>query len=199
MRRHLSALVLLGLLTIGAAAATNDPAARQIESFHATLLDTMKHAKGLGVQGRYNRLAPAVDAAFDFQAMTQAIVGPSWAAMPAGDRKTIIEAFRRNTIASYAKNFDAYNGEQFVTTGVQDRGSEKIVSTQLTAPGKAPVPFVYRMDSAHGGWKIDDILLNGYVSEVATKRADFASTLKSSGASGLAQKLNVLSDNLLKG
>jgi phospholipid transport system substrate-binding protein len=55
------------------------------------------------------------------------------------------------------------------------------------------------MDNAHGGWKIDDILLNGYVSEVATKRSDFAATLKSGGASGLAQKLNTVSDNLLKG
>jgi len=119
--------------------------------------------------------------------------------MSAADRKSIIDAFRRNTIASYAKNFDGYNGEQFVIGGVQERGGEKIVTTQLSSPSKAPVPFVYRMDSAHGGWKIDDVLLNGYVSEVATKRADFASTLKSGGATALAQKLNTLSENLLRG
>lgn len=180
-------------------AAASDPAARQIEAFHAALLDSMRHAKELGLQGRYNKLAPAVDAAFDFQAMTQAIVGPGWASMSAADRKTIIDAFRRNTIASYAKNFDGYNGEQFVTSSVHERGGEKIVSTQLSSPGKTPVPFVYRMDSAHGGWKIADVLLNGYVSEVATKRADFAATLKAGGASALAQKLNAVSDNLLRG
>lgn len=182
-----------------AQAAASDPAARQIEAFHATLLDSMRHAKELGLQGRYNKLAPAVDAAFDFQAMTQAIVGPGWASMPAADRKSIVDAFRRNTIANYAKNFDGYNGEQFVTRGVQERGGEKIVSTQLSSPGKTPVPFVYRLDSAHGGWKIDDVLLNGYISQVATKRADFASTLKTGGATALAQKLNTLSDNLLRG
>ena len=205
MRKHFCTFALFALLAANtvapayAASATSDPAARQIESFHAALLDTMKHAKDIGIQGRYNKLAPAVDAAFDFQAMTQAIVGPGWATMSPNDRKAILDAFRRNTVASYAKNFDAYNGEQFVTNGVQERGGEKIVSTQLTSPGKAPVPFVYRMDAAHGGWKIEDVLLNGYVSEVATKRADFSSTLKSGGATALAQKLNAISDNLLKG
>ena len=181
------------------AVAASDPAARQIDGFHAALLDSMRHAKELGLQGRYSKLAPAVDAAFDFQAMTQAIVGPEWASMSAADRKSDIDAFRRNTSANSAKNFDCYNGEQFVIGGVQERGGEKIISTQLSSPGKAPVPFVYRTDSAHGGWKIDDVLLNGYVSEVATKRADFASTLKSGGATALVQKLNTLSDNLLRG
>src|SRR6476659_9864316 len=126
---------------IGATATTpaTDPAATQIETFHVGLLDTMKHAKELGVQGRYKKLEPAVDTAFDFGAMTQLIVGPTWSAMSAADRKNIIDAFRRMTIANYAKNFDGYGGEQFVTSPqVQERSGDKIVSTQMTAPGKAP-------------------------------------------------------------
>lgn len=178
--------------------AASDPAAKQIEAFHGALLDTMKQAKELGVQGRYKKLEPAVDAVFDFPAMTQTIVGPSWTSMSAGDRTKIIDAFRRMTIANYAKNFDGYSGEQFVTNPqVQERGGDKIVSTQMTSPGKPPIPFVYKMDNSHG-WKIADIFLNGYVSEVATRRADFASTLKSGGASALVEKLNALTDNLLK-
>ena len=119
--------------------------------------------------------------------------------MAAGDRQSIIAAFRRFTIANYARNFDGYSGEQFVTNPqVQERGADKIVSTQMTAPGKAPIPFVYKMDNSRG-WKINDVFVNGYVSEVATRRSDFASTLRSGGASALVQKLNALSDNLLKG
>src|ERR1051326_4158738 len=107
-----------------APAAASDPV-KQVETFHAALLDSMKSAKSLGVQGRYNKLAPAVDASFDFPAMTQAIVGPDWASMSETDRKSIIDAFRRTTIANYARSFDGYNGEQFVTTPqVQDRSEE---------------------------------------------------------------------------
>lgn len=187
-------------LAAAPSSAATDPAAKQIDSFHAALAYTMKHAKELGVQGRYRKLEPALDAAFDFSAMTQAIVGPAWATMSAPDRKNVIDAFRRLTIASYAKNFDGYDGEQFTTNPqVQERGGEKIVSTQMTAPRKEPIPFIYRMDNDRGSWKIDDVLLNGYVSEVATRRADFASTLKNGGASALVQKINALSENLLKG
>jgi phospholipid transport system substrate-binding protein len=182
-----------------APAVSSDPL-KTVESFHAALLDAMKHAKELGVQGRYNKLAPAVDAAFDFQAMTQAIVGPEWASIPAADRKAITDAFRRTTIADYARNFDGYNGEQFVTNPrAQDRGGEKVVSTQMTRPSNAAVPFIYKLDNAHGGWKIDDVYANGFVSQVATKRSEYAATLKSGGAASLAQKLNALADANLKG
>ena len=69
----------------------------------------------------------------------------------------------------------------------------------MTRPRNAAVPFVYKLDNDHGGWKIDDIFLNGYVSEVATKRSEYAATLKSGGAASLAQKLNALADANLKG
>jgi phospholipid transport system substrate-binding protein len=182
------------------AAAVSDPAAKTVEAFHAVLLETMKHAKELGVQGRYKKLEPAVDAAFDFPAMTQAIVGPDWATISAADRKAVIDAFRRTTIANYAGNFDGYNGEQFVTNPqVQDRGGQKIVSTQMTRTGNTPISFIYKLDNTRGGWKIDDVYANGFVSQVATKRSEYAATLKSGGAASLAQKLNALADSTLKG
>jgi phospholipid transport system substrate-binding protein len=183
-----------------AASAPATDAVKPVETLHAALLDSMKQAKQLGVQGRYNKLAPAVDAAFDFQAMTQAIVGPGWANMSAADRKNITDAFRRTTIAQYARNFDGYNGEQFVTNPqVQDRGGEKIVSTQMTRSGNTPISFIYKLDNAHGGWKIEDVYANGFVSQVATKRSEYAATLKSGGAASLTQKLNALADANLKG
>lgn len=181
-----------------AATALPDPGARQIRAFYDTLLDSMKHAKQLGVTGRYKKLAPAIDATFDFPAMTKMTVGPNWETMPEADRQTLIDAFRRMTIADYAHNFDGYNGEAFnVEPNVQERADSKIVQTKMTAPGKAPIPFVYRMTKGRDGWKIVDIYLNGFVSEVAARRADFASTLKSGGAAALAQKLNAITDKAL--
>lgn len=176
-----------------------DPGAKQIRAFYDVLLDSMKHAKELGVTGRYKKLEPVVDATFDFPTMTKMTVGPDWATMPDADRKTLTDAFRRMTIADYAHNFDGYSGEAFtVDPTVQERAGNKIVRTEMTAPGKPPIPFVYRMALGKDGWKIVDIYLSGYVSEVATRRADFASTLKSGGAAALTQKLNALTDKTLE-
>ena len=63
---------------VTAAAALSDPAAKQIRAFYDALLDSMKHAKALGVQGRYKKLQPAIDATFDFATMTERTVGPGW-------------------------------------------------------------------------------------------------------------------------
>ena len=176
-----------------------DPAAKQICGFYDALLDTMKHAKELGVTGRYKKLGPAIDAVFDFATMTKLTIGPDWTNMSDADRKMLTDAFRRMTIADYAHNFDGYDGETFaVTPTVQERAGDKIVNSQMTVTGKDPIPFLYRMTQMNGSWKIIDIYLNGYVSEVATRRADFASTLKSGGAPLLVQKLNALTDTTLK-
>ncbi len=181
-------------------AAQLDPAAKQIQDFYGALSDSMKHAKALGVSGRYEKLAPAAAAAFDFPTMTKMTVGPDWESMSQADQSALTSAFRRLTVADYARNFDGYNGEEFVVDSkVQERDGDKIVSSKMTAPGKDPIPFVYRMQKTADGWQIIDVYLNGYVSEVATRRADFASTLKSGGASALVKKLDVLTDNILKG
>ncbi len=57
-------------------------------------------------------MAPAVDATFNIPVMTAFAVGPAWASASAEDKAALIAAFRKYTIANYAKNFDSYNGEK---------------------------------------------------------------------------------------
>lgn len=181
-----------------AMAADTDPAARQIQTFYAALEDSMKHGRALGMRGRYQAMAPAVDAAFDIPTMIRFIVGANWSTMSDTDRKSLIDAFRRMTIASYANNFEDFHGERFdVDANVQNRDSDRFVETTLTPSDGKPVPLIYRMREANGSWKIIDVMLNGYVSELAMRRSDFASTIASGGAAALAKKLNTLADNLL--
>src|SRR5437016_8863198 len=192
------ALAVAILASVPARAA--DPAADRIQSFYSSLLDGMKRGPELGMQGRFQALEPAVDASFDIPAMIQFIVGPSWSGMKDSDKTGLISAFRRMTVANYAANFAQYDGEQFnVDPNVQQRGPDKIVQTTLVPRGERPVPLIYRMRESSGGWKIIDVFLNGYVSELATRRSDFASTLASGGAPALIAKMNQISDGLLSG
>lgn len=192
------ALALAILAFVPARAA--DPGADRIQSFYGTLVDTMKRGPQLGMQGRYRALEPAVDAAFDIPAMIQFIVGPGWTGMKDSDRNSLTAAFRRMTIANYAANFSAFNGEQFnVDPQVQQRGPDKLVQTTLVPRGQKPVPLIYRMRESSGSWKIIDVFLNGYVSELAMRRSDFAATLAKGGAAALVTKMNQISDGLLSG
>jgi phospholipid transport system substrate-binding protein len=195
-------LALAAFLTQGTAEAASDPAAQQIQTFYDGLLDTMKHAKALGLEGRYEKLRPVVQRVYDLPTMTGLAVGPTWSSLAPADQKALIAAFERMTLANYAKNFDGYDGEKFIVDpDVQSRGDDRIVKSTLVAKDQT-VPFVYRMrqtgGQTGGTWKIVDVYLNGSISELATRRSDFAATLGSGGASALVRKINDLADNVMK-
>jgi phospholipid transport system substrate-binding protein len=179
-------------------AVSSDPAAATIATFYSILTDTMKHGKELGAEGRFQKLAPAVDAAFNIPLMAQFAVGPAWATMSPSDRDAVIAAFRRYTAADYAHNFDSYSGKRFtIDPNVVVRGADHIVQTMLM-PGKGDaVTLNYRMRQSGDSWKIVDVFLAGYVSELSTRRSDYAATIASGGGAALAKKLNILSSNLL--
>ena len=102
------------------------------------------------------------------------------------------------TIANYAKNFDSFGGEKFVVDpAVQTRGVDKVVMSKFITSGQT-IPFNYRMRQSGGTWKVVDVYLNGFVSQLATKRSDFGSTLASGGAPALIKKLNDVSDQEMK-
>src|SRR5258708_30580242 len=104
--------ILIGLQPVRmyAADTASDPAVRQIESFYAALLDTMKHGEQLGLQGRHRQLTPITDEVFDLATMAQLSVGPSWLSLSEGEKQGIVEAFKRMAIASYAKHFAKFAG-----------------------------------------------------------------------------------------
>jgi phospholipid transport system substrate-binding protein len=193
-------LVLCSFSVANAADPAVDPAAEQIQTFYASLLDTMKRGTQLGMQGRYKALSPAVDKAYDLTTMMQLITGPGWSAMTDGDKSTLVAAFRRLTTANYASNFEKFSGERFeVDPNVQQRGEDKIVQTKLIPQGDKPVALIYRMRAQGGAWKIIDVYLAGYISQAALKRSDFSSTLTSGGPRALAEKINSLADSALNG
>src|SRR6266566_4109999 len=195
-------MILIGLQPVRMYAADTaaDPAVRQIESFYAALLDTMKRGEQLGLQGRHRQLTPITDDTFDLPAMAQLSVGPSWSSISESDRQAIIDAFKRMTVANYAKNFAKFAGEQFLVEPlVKTRNADKMVESKLLSSDRSTVPFNYRMHLVGDKWKIVDIYLNGYVSQLALRRADFSSTITSSGASGLVKKINEMVDKQMNG
>lgn len=177
-----------------------DPAAQTIQSFYDTLLDSMKNAKTLGAKGRYDKLKPAVEAAFDIKTMTGISVGQSvWAGLSAADKKSLTDSFERLTIAGYAGGFDGYSGEKFtVEPKATARGNDQVVKSQLMTGDGKTIPFYYQMRQSGGTWKIIDVVLNGEASQLAIYNADFSSTMRTSGAQGLAKKINEMADKKLQ-
>jgi phospholipid transport system substrate-binding protein len=194
----LAAALVAAVLAFGPAAlaAPADPAAARVDAFDHTLLDTMK--QGGSVREHARKLTPAVEAAFDLPTMTRFAVGSKWAQMTPAQQKALIDAFARLSVASYAHNFDKYGGERFdLDPNVQTRGADKIVQVKLIPPHDKPVNLLYRMRQTPQGWKIIDVYYDG-VSQLTTRRSDFAQSVATGGAEGLLSHLNALTEKLLK-
>jgi phospholipid transport system substrate-binding protein len=111
-RRRLLSAVGAGLLAAHHAGWAQQAPAMDVtaplRAFYDALLDVMKRAKVLGIKGRYDALAPVVEATFDLPAMTRIAVGPRWTSLPKDVQSALVDAFSRMTIATYASRFDGY-------------------------------------------------------------------------------------------
>ncbi len=204
MNRPGSWLLLICALLAGppglapARAAASDPAAAQIETFDADLAATMKAGAALGPQGRYRRYMPVVERVFDLPTMTRFAVGPNWDTMSEADHRVLLASFTRLTAASYAKNFDHWNGERFtVDANVATRGADRIVRAKIVPTKGEATDLMYRMRLSGGTWKIVDVYY-GAISQLTTRRSDFAAPLAAGGAAGREKHLETLSDRRLR-
>jgi phospholipid transport system substrate-binding protein len=71
-----------------------------------------------------------------------------------------------------------------------------MVRSQIIKASGEPVKVDYMMHRNGDGWLISDIYLDGAISEVATRRSEFAAILRSDGIDGLVAALNRKADNL---
>ena len=192
-------LALCPVATSAALAQASDPAGQALDGFNRTLLDSMRQAKALGVQGRFRKMEPAVRNTFNLAAMMRVATGAYWAKMSPADQSALVTAFGRFSAATYAHNFADYSGQKFVVGGVDTRLPDKLVRTQLVIPSAAPINLVYRMRQDDGRWKIIDVFYNGAISQLAQQASDFKATLAAGGAAALIKKLDDQTDRLLQG
>jgi phospholipid transport system substrate-binding protein len=189
--RNLLAVALL-LVPAAAVAQVEDPARATVQALDDGLLTIMKAGKAAGVAGRSARIGPVVDRTFDLPLMTRLVVGPSWNTMSPADQTALVAAFRRMTIGQYARNFDSWSGESFaIAPQVEERAGDKLVRTTLKGSG-APIAISYRLRQSGGQWKIIDVFYKNAISQLATRRADFASVLASGGPKALIAHLDQL-------
>lgn len=175
------------------AAQAGDPAAATVDGLDNGLLAIMH--SGAGQSGRERQIAPVVDRAFNLPLMTRLSVGPAWLTTSPHDQGELVTAFRAMTIAQYAHNFDGWSGQRFtMVPQVETRGLDKVVRTTLVSPGSTEV-LNYRLRQDGGQWKIIDVYYRDSISQLATRRSDFASVLTKGGAPALIAHLNQLAQN----
>jgi phospholipid transport system substrate-binding protein len=167
-----------------------------VQGLYDALISAMKNGRSLGQSGRYMQLAPVIRRSFDIATMARLAVGPSWAGLTDPQRQQVTESFGRYMSAIYADRFDSYAGQKFEITGEQPGPAGVMVKSQIIKANGEPVMVDYLMRRSGDSWLISDIYLDSAISEVATRRSEFAAILKNEGIDGLIAALNRKADLL---
>jgi phospholipid transport system substrate-binding protein len=175
------------------------PAARRIHAYYQELLPTLQQSDRLSVRERDRRFGPAINSAFDLGAMTRYAAGPAWSTFSPSQQAAVREAFARFLVADYASLVRDYSGQSFVVepqTTPEARGGGEVVKTKLIQGGGRQVTINYLVR----GGRVIDVYFNGTISDLATRRDEFAAILAGGGgADALVRTLHERANALLNG
>jgi phospholipid transport system substrate-binding protein len=162
------------------------------------LLVTMTNGRALRPSGRFAQLAPVIRGIFDLPLMTRLSVGPAWATLGDAQRQQqqMTDAFGRYISAIYAERFDSYDEPKLDVTGQDPAPAGTMVRSRIIKANGEPVEVDYLVHRSGGAWLISDIYLDGSISELATRRSEFAAIIRSQGIGGLIAALNRKADML---
>lgn len=185
-------LVVLALVLFRAPGAADACVPSQVVNrLHETFVDVLRHAEELRYDGRYQRLAPVVREAFDFEYMARLAIGREWKKLSDEERARWVKAFGDFTVSNYAARLDHYSGQTFEFLGTEDGAAGTIVAhTRVIDPAGENVDLSYRMRKSESGCRVIDIYAKGTVSEIALRRSEYATILKRDGFEALVSNLD---------
>ncbi|WP_338115047.1 MlaC/ttg2D family ABC transporter substrate-binding protein [Thiocapsa imhoffii] len=139
----------------------------------------------------FNMVESSVAPHFDFERITQGAVGQAWREATPAQRRALVDAFKQVLIRTYARSLLSYAGEEirYLPARPGRQPSTVTVSTEINAPGSAPIPVDYRMYQAARGWQVYDVVINN-ASLVGNYRTSFANEVRRAGIDGLIATLN---------
>jgi phospholipid transport system substrate-binding protein len=138
---------------------------------------------------------------FDFEKMSQWVLGKNWRNTTEAQRKRFVDQFRNLLVRTYAKALLEYTDQTLNYLPVQADASAKkvVVRTVIEQKGStSPIPINYAMYLKNDAWKVYDITVDN-VSLVSNYRNSFASEIQQGGVDQLIAKLEDMNKKGQKG
>jgi phospholipid transport system substrate-binding protein len=202
MLRMLIAGVLVVFACVNSAeAAGDDRSARGIaDRLQNGIFEVLKHAKKLGVDGRYELILPVLERDAHIPLMTATASGPYWREGSKTQKERAIKAFAEMHSALLAALFDSYNGETYKTVKVRETGGKIVlVDSNIIDSDGEPTLVTFATAKIKGRWWVIDVIIAGGISEVKVKRNEFNRLLEEGGLDNLSAALERKKDRLLFG
>lgn len=183
-------VVALGLAFASGAFAQDTPEqiVRKTTDEIIALLKVNKDAYAKDTRKLYAMVDEKVLPVFDFERMSQWVLGRHWRTATPEQRERFVKEFRDLLVRTYATALLNYTGEQKVNIlPTQNKpGSETVtVRTEIQQGGGAPsIPIHYAFYLKKPEWKVYDVVIDG-VSLVTNYRSTYSAKIKEQGLDAL--------------
>lgn len=127
---------------------------------------------------------------FDFERMSQLVLGKYWRSASPEQRQRFVEQFRNLLVRTYAKSLSSYtdNKVNFLPFRGGPTPQDVTVRTEVEQPGGFPIPIDYSLYLKDDEWKVYDVVVDG-VSLVTNYRTTFANQIRQDGLDKLIATL----------
>ena len=140
--------------------------------------------------GSLDRIMTLIQNTYRVEKMLSLIIGNEWKNVSIKKKKQLVNVFTEYISKNYIRRFVKINKPVFTTNEIKDVGKNyKMVRTQLIV-GNEKVSVNYLLNEVNGYWKIFDVLLAGSVSEIATKKSEFASFISKNNVDSLIEAIS---------
>jgi len=138
-----------------------------------------------------NYVDEIVSNTYDIKKMSKIILGKFWSESQANDKAKFIEKFTLYISLNYINRFRDKKDFNYEYKDINKIGENyRIAHTIFKFSDKEKLKINYMLIKNHNKWLIFDVLLNGSVSEIATKKSEFNETLNNGGITSLISLIN---------
>ena len=119
-----------------------------------------------------------INLTYDVEKMLKMIIGADWKNQENEKKKELIIVFKEYISKNYLKRFSKINDVSFSNEKKEKISSEFFLVRSNLVVKKEKISIDYLLSYRDNTWKIFDVLLDGSVSEIATKKSEFRIYIK---------------------
>jgi len=143
----------------------------------------------------YNLVNEIVLPRFDFEYMSQLVLGKYWSRASVEQKSEFVMEFRELLVRTYATTLLNYADQEidYLPLRMASEATDATVSTRVVGGGAPPIPINYSLYQKEGEWKVYDVAIDN-ISLVAQYRRSYASHIQRHRLDGLIQQMRKLNE-----
>lgn len=119
---------------------------------------------------------------YDAKKMGKMIINNNWKSLSSYEQKEFVEVFEKFIAVNYLRRFSKIKRVDFKTQNIKKINENfRLVNISMTLNTSEKIELGYLLHYTKNNWLIFDVLVDGSISEIATRKSDFNNIINDQG------------------